>query len=82
MSDKTQETYFLKNITFSLLVWKNAYLCGRKYVYNHKKSTLTMIIPRDKYLQQLVAAISNANASDFVYVGGSSYVVADFLAEK
>ena len=25
------------------------------------------------------AAISNANASDFVYVGGSSYVVADFL---
>ena len=38
-----------------------------------------MIIPRDKYLQQLVAAIGNANASDFVYVGGSSYVVADFL---
>ena len=26
------------------------------------------------------AAISNANASDFVYVGGSSYVVADFLS--
>jgi dihydrofolate synthase/folylpolyglutamate synthase len=25
------------------------------------------------------AAIGNANASDFVYVGGSSYVVADFL---
>ena len=26
------------------------------------------------------AAISNANASDFVYVGGTSYVVADFLS--